>query len=182
MFGKFFLINFLAKSGNSKHFSFFFHFFPKKVKLWSLCLTGIYKNSGHYVCCHLHNSSGMCLNFARPKCLVVHRYCWSCQSWQMANIASEDSHQPKCTIKWGGLAQGQDYWGAVWQPHDSQTAGLWGLGDGGGVIVLIPAQSSYLRKTVCEKGLDQAEQSVHVHLYFVYTCPASEQPALCAAT
>ena len=59
-----FLINFLAKSDNSKHFSFF-HFFQKKI------------NCGHYFClssskivvtmfaCHLHNSSGMCLHLAR---------------------------------------------------------------------------------------------------------------------
>jgi hypothetical protein len=57
-FSKVCLINFLAKSGNSKHFKFF-HFH-------------LNKNCGHYVClastkivvtifaCHLHNSSGMC--------------------------------------------------------------------------------------------------------------------------
>ena len=44
-----FLINFLAKSDNSKYFSFFI-FFKNKIKLWSLCLPGIFKNSGHYVC------------------------------------------------------------------------------------------------------------------------------------
>merc|ERR1712148_60432 len=61
-FQNIFLINFLAKSGNSKHFSFF-SFFSKK-KLWSLFLPAIYENSGHFVSCHLHNSSGMCLHLA----------------------------------------------------------------------------------------------------------------------
>jgi hypothetical protein len=27
----------------------FFHLFQKKLLLWSLCLPGIFKNSGHYV-------------------------------------------------------------------------------------------------------------------------------------
>ena len=65
---KVFLINFLAKSGNSKHFSF-------------LSTTKI--NCGHYFClpstkimvtmfaCHLHNSSGMCLHLARTNHLSV---------------------------------------------------------------------------------------------------------------
>ena len=60
-----FSINFLTKSSNAKHFSFF-HFFLK-----------INKNFGHYVClaspkivvtifaCYLHKSSGMCLHLAR---------------------------------------------------------------------------------------------------------------------
>jgi hypothetical protein len=46
-----FLINFLAKSGNSKHFSFFsFPPLKKKKRLWSLCLPGNYEKNGHYVC------------------------------------------------------------------------------------------------------------------------------------
>ena len=57
-----FLINFLAKSGNSMHFSFF-HFLQKKF------------NCGQYFCLpstkivvtmfsfHFHNSSGMCLQY-----------------------------------------------------------------------------------------------------------------------
>ena len=48
-FWELFPINFLAKSGNSKHFSFFPFFPPKKSKLWSLCLPCTFKNSGHYV-------------------------------------------------------------------------------------------------------------------------------------
>ena len=65
-FQNIFLIHFLAKSSNSKDFSFFsLVFFKKKI------------NCGHYVClpstkivvtmfaCHLHNSSGMCLHLPR---------------------------------------------------------------------------------------------------------------------
>jgi hypothetical protein len=66
------LINFLAKSGNSKHF-LFFSIFSKKI----YC--------GHYVClpstkivvtmfaCHLQNSSGMCLHLARTN---FRNICW----------------------------------------------------------------------------------------------------------
>ena len=46
---KLFLINFLPKSGNSKHFFFLFIFFKKKSKSWSLCLPCTFENSGHYV-------------------------------------------------------------------------------------------------------------------------------------
>jgi hypothetical protein len=46
-FKKLFLINFLAKSSNFKQFSFFS---KTKKLLWSLCLPGIFENSGHYIC------------------------------------------------------------------------------------------------------------------------------------
>jgi hypothetical protein len=42
-------INFLAKSGNSEHFSVFI-FFSKKILIVVIFLPGIYKNSRQYVC------------------------------------------------------------------------------------------------------------------------------------
>ena len=57
-------------------------------------MPAIYENSGHFVSCHLHNSSGMCLHLAWTN--VVH-FC--CSSWDLVLNSKSGPLFPHCPVK-----------------------------------------------------------------------------------
>ena len=64
-----------------------FFYPPPRVKIFQ-------NNSGHFVSCHLHNSSGMCLHLAWTN--VVH-FC--CSSWDLVLHSKSGPLFPHCPVK-----------------------------------------------------------------------------------